>query len=234
MISEFANTLVSPLLHYTSNSYRQDEMWRAYGAVIKHSEGLNRPNPPFACGMKYEAGNHIYRELHEWKFHSSPSVDLFVHPKLAVPFFIFESQPDEGTRYMAENNLANAMLQAHQVLCSMNLTKSLNVFGLIQDGAFFIPYISLSVRDYDSDNRPYCRSIRLVELDTWSLRCFEGILRLLRFLEYVKVYALTKFLPSVVSALKKVSDEDAPTTGKRKHSNRRAMVGRRLPWRLII
>lgn len=65
---------------------------------------LSLPKPGFACGLKYPARSKIYQRMREWPSIRSPFIDLFVHPQLAVPFFIFESVPNYGKTHVAEYN----------------------------------------------------------------------------------------------------------------------------------
>lgn len=136
-----------------------------------------------------------------------PSVDLFVTSKLAVPFFIFESKSNAGNLRTAENQMATAMVQAHDILCSLDVQASLYILGMVQCALIAYPYVSFSCAIVDADGKSYCNSvstpivvtsladyqIRIVRLKLCDLSEADGLLRCLRFTEYVKTYGSGRF-----------------------------------------
>lgn len=102
---------------------------------------------------------------------------------------------------MAENKLADAIVKAHEVLCSLKPDEPSHIFGLIQSGWVLYPYISFSIPSNDSDYKSNWSSILLVRLNVCMLTELGGLLALLKVMEYVKVYGLGSFRENVESAL---------------------------------
>ena len=151
----------------------QDLLWREYDPALKqlipNRQLLSRPHPGFAIGLDTRLGLSIsspfdFNEMTEdYKFHSIPAVDLFVYPSnLAFPFFICETKSDHGSRWTAENQMANAMVMAHDILCSLNAQDDLYVLGLVQIADMLSSYISFSTRFIDEDGKPYTRDVSLL------------------------------------------------------------------------
>lgn len=137
--------------------------WRAYDTaltqLLKDRVRLVKPKPDFALGLQLDLTT--FKRLLDWPDISVPSVDPFVHPKLAVPFFIFESRTTRGLFDTGENELANAMVQAHDVMTSLATAtqQPLHVFGMLQFGFVIYIYISFGNRVIDADNKSYCDSV---------------------------------------------------------------------------
>lgn len=181
-------------------------MWRLHSAAAKQLPSdrvklTNRLKPSFAIGLKYEEDSDMFRRMWDLKLNCVPSIDVFAHPDLAVPFLIVESQPAKGNKWMSENKLASATVQAHEILCSLGVDDSVHISGMVYCDSFAHPYISFSLRTSGSDDTPHCSSVILVRLRGFPLDEMEGLLSLLRVIEHVKAYGLGIFRLNVESAL---------------------------------
>lgn len=110
-------------------------------------------------GFQLETNSNLSNDILEWQFVSSPSVDLFVHSKLACPFFVFELQSNAGQIRTAENQVGNALIMMHDILCSLELNNTLHLFALIQSGFSVVPYISFSKQAIDDEGKTYCKTV---------------------------------------------------------------------------
>lgn len=124
--------------------------WYQYDTAVTHlipaRASLSRPKPDFAFGLLYETQSKLYDRLLDWKDKSSPSVDLFVAELLAVPFLVVESRSNMGTLGEAENQLANSMVKAHDILCSLDAQSDLFILGMVQVQYLCQFYISFSTK----------------------------------------------------------------------------------------
>lgn len=112
--------------------------------LIEARAQLVRPKPSFAFGLCYDQDTREYTRLRRWQHASNPPVDAFVASELPVPFFLVESKSNNGSRQTGENQLANGMIQAHDVLCSLGVEDRLFVFGAVQVSYAVTVYISFS------------------------------------------------------------------------------------------
>ena len=178
-----------------------DHLWRAFDAALTQIEprraALSRPKPSFALGLDFQRPSAMDEMALDYKYHSSPSVDLFVTYKTACPFFICESKSSAGAPRTAENQLATAMTMAHDILCSLDAQDSLSELGLVQLQFTLTFYVSFSARGFDEDRRPFAQDVYIIALRRCVLSDVGGCLSLLRFVEHVKEYGQNTF-PCVV------------------------------------
>lgn len=160
MKTTFSSRYVSMTQKMTiTNSLSQGLLWRGYDqAVIQVNQAranLVKPKPDFAFGLKYSAQSFMWDQLKGWKDKSIPSVDAFVTPKLATPFLMLQSKSNAGSKRTAENQLANAVIKAHDILCSLNLQDQLYVLGMVQIECDISLYMTFSTREIDQDRKPF-------------------------------------------------------------------------------
>lgn len=120
---------------------------------------LVQPKPDFAFGLKYDLESTMYMKLRQWQDKSIPPVDAFVYTKFPMPFLILESKSARGSIGTAENQLANAMIKAHDILCSLNVQDRLYVLGMVQVQYHVDLYISFSLREIDGDGKPFTKKV---------------------------------------------------------------------------
>lgn len=141
----------------------QNSLWDRYDVammqLVPSRAELVQPKPDFAFGLQYKARTSIYNKLCQWKDQSIPSVDAFVIPSLAMPFFVFESESNNGSMRTAENLLANSMTKAHDILCSLGLQDDLYVLGIVQIQFILYFYVSFSTRRIDEDGKAFTKSV---------------------------------------------------------------------------
>lgn len=160
MKTTFSSRYVSMMQKMTiTNNLSQDLLWRGYDqAVIQVNAAranLVKPKPDFAFGLNYTSQSFMWNQLKKWKDKSIPSVDAFVTPKLTMPFLIVESKSNAGSKRTAENQLANAVIKAHDILCSLNLQDQLYVLGMVQIECDISLYMTFSTREIDQDRKPF-------------------------------------------------------------------------------
>ena len=126
---------------------------------IPSRANLVKAKPDFAFGLKYSPKTQLYKMLRQYKDNSVPSVDAFVTSALAVPFLIFESRSSDGSLRRAENQMTNAMIKAHDILCSLRLQDDLPIFGMIQIHFAIHLYVSFSTLQIDEDGVGYTGTV---------------------------------------------------------------------------
>lgn len=181
-------------------SLSQHHSWRAWdpalAQLIPERPQLSRPKPDFAIGLmtRPTPRSDFDRMTDTYKFHSVPAVDLFVRAKrLAFPFFICEFTSEHGSVRTAVNQLANSMVMAHDILCSLDAQDDLYILGLVQAADICKYYVSFSTRSIDEEGKPYTRDVRIIHIANGGLHDVSGCLSLLRFVEHVKEYGQTTF-----------------------------------------
>ena len=173
----------------------------AIAQLISARASLKQAKPDFACGLLYSEDSPMLSRVLQWHAVVVPDVDLQVAPDLYIPFFIFESKSVSGSIIAAENHLANSMLRAHDILCSLRLNQSLYILGAIQHQFSLSLYVSFSLRTVDEDGKEYCESLHLVNYKTCLLNDVNGCLQFLQFMQHVKNYGSTTFKDSVEAAI---------------------------------
>ena len=178
-------------------SAKRAELWRLYDPalvqLLPDRAALARPKPDFAIGIKKGLDPSAFDiMIMDYVLHSIPAVDLSVSPEIACPFFICQSDSNMGRLRSAENRLANSMVMAHDILCSLNAQDELYVLGLVQQADCVRFYVSFSTRAIDEDGKAFTQRIRIIRLMTCGLDV-NGCLSLLRFIEHVKEYGKTTF-----------------------------------------
>lgn len=99
------------------------------------------------------------------------------------------------------HQLADAVRQAHEVLCSLKLDDTMTIFALVQYELVAKPYLSFSIRDVTAKNESYCRNILLIRMKTCSRSDLEGCLRLLSFIAQVEKYRSGNLRTKVLETL---------------------------------
>lgn len=143
----------------------RDTLWRGYDVpiipqLIRARAQLVKPKPDYAFGLPYEPLSDIHDKLSSWSDRSIPSVNAFVTAGLPAPFFFLESKSKNGSWQAGENQLANGMIQAHDILCSLGVQDQLFVLGAVQVASEFHMYISFGTSRSDRDGKAYTHRVR--------------------------------------------------------------------------
>lgn len=159
------------------------------------------PKPDCAFGVPYEVSSTMHLKLMNWQDSSIPPVDAFVTSKLVVPFFNLEANSYHGSLRTAENQLANAMTKAHDIFCSLGVQNVLYVLEATKVGSAFTAYISFSTSQMDGDGKTYTDKLYILKLERCFLDNFQGALKCLRFVEWMRNYGTGIFRDTIESVV---------------------------------
>lgn len=127
--------------------------------MISARSDLCAAEPNFAFGLQFPKPSPAFSKVLEYKHRSIPEIDLFVTADLALPFFIFESKSNNGSIRHAENQMANAMIKSHDILCSLDVQDATYIAGAIQVKFSLTFYLSFSSRSVDEHGRPFTQAV---------------------------------------------------------------------------
>lgn len=141
----FFNSTSSKCHSYVS----QDAQWTydPWPEALARQQLVN-PEPDFAFGLKVEDGSdkdELARQVSELTF---PPVTPFCIPtdplEIAFPFFIMESKSLQGDPMSCNNQMANGLIKALDVIASLGLQETLYVIGICQIGFTYEIYLAFS------------------------------------------------------------------------------------------
>ena len=144
---------------------KSSQMWKPYDPDLVRlrpdRRRLMRPEPDMAFGVDdgvLSDNVQLVLALESWSTKSKPCVNLFVTPDMALPFLLFECKSSSGCQKMADEQLANAAIQAHDCLCSIDAQDKLCVFGVTVVNSTVSFYVIISARI--ALEQPCCDKVR--------------------------------------------------------------------------
>lgn len=109
---------------------------------------LVSPKPNFAFGLRVEDGSDLHDMAQQVSESTYPHVSPFCIPsdplEIAFPFLILESKSLQGDPMSCNNQLANDVVKALDILASLDLQHKLFVIGICHVGFVYEIYLAFS------------------------------------------------------------------------------------------
>lgn len=134
-------------------------------SLIPGRKNLKPPKPDYAFGLKCDLAhpNDDFRAraaVNVGKF-TDPEVDIVCGGLIIMPFLVGETKTLDGSLSVAERQMCNALVKAHDNLGALDLSDQLVIYSFVHAGKHMILFSSISVLEMDERDLTFVKKARI-------------------------------------------------------------------------